>query len=240
MTRVDGLRPLAAPRAASPDGAAFIKTQLADIRARVAKGERVRVVFDIDDTLADTRPRTVAIAKAWDRQNGTHYFDALKPTDVLRSPRDTAEALGVPFHLIGDFTNFWSVAFWDGANFKNDTPVKSTVDVAKAARDAGAELVFLTGRLKASEKSTISQLRTYGLAGTLVSKPDRWMRTPEFKTAWFQRSDVNVSFFMTESRRDIAAVQSGAGVKSVLLKADRDFNGAEPIRADTPVFVSPG
>jgi hypothetical protein len=238
VTRIEGLRPPAAARRGSPpDGAAFIKAQLADIRARVAKGERVRAVFDIDDTLADTRPRTVAIAKAWDQQNGTHYFDALSPAQVQRNPKDTAEALGVPFHLIGDLTNFWSMAFWDGGNFKFDTPVKPVVEIAKAARDAGAELVFLTGRLKASAKSTVDQLRGFGLAGTLVSKPDRWMRTPEFKTAWFQRSDVNVSFFMTESRCDIAAVQAGAGVNSVLLKADRDFNGAEPIRADTPVFT---
>jgi phosphoglycolate phosphatase-like HAD superfamily hydrolase len=236
VTRIEGPRSIFAARSTPPDGAAFIKAQLNDIKARVAKGERVRVVFDIDDTLADTRPRTVAIAKAWDAQNGTHYFDGLKPGQVPRSPRDLAEGIGVPFHLIGDFTNFWSQAFWDGANFKHDAPMKQTIDIAKAARAAGAELVFLTGRLQASAKNTVEQLKGFGLAGTLVAKPQRWMRTAEFKTAWFQRSDVLVSFFVTESRRDIGAVQRGAGVPSVLLSAERDFNGAEPIRPDTPVL----
>jgi phosphoglycolate phosphatase-like HAD superfamily hydrolase len=227
-----------------PDGVAFVKAQLADIRARVAKGQQVRVVFDIDDTLADTKPRTVAIAKQWDKLNGTHYFDRLTPAQVARSPLDTARAMELSWQAERDFTNYWGMAFWDGANYQHDAPMKGPLEVARAARAAGAEVIFLTGRTEQTRDFTIAQLKAFGLDGvdqhTVVSKPQRWMRTPEFKTAWFERSAAqgyHTAFFMTESRRDISYAQSGADVPSVLLES-KGFNGNEPIRPDTPLFPS--
>jgi hypothetical protein len=60
------------------------------------------------------------------------------------------------------------------------------------------------------------------------------------RSRWFARSaeqGIRVAFFMTESRRDIAAVQAGARVPSVLLQSS--FNGPERIRPDTPGFSGP-
>ena len=71
-----------------------------------------------------------------------------------------------------------------------------------------------------------------------MSKPDLSVRTGAFKTQWLQQSEAagnHLAFFITESRRDVAAVQQGlTGAPTVLL--DSAFGGNEAVRDDTPVF----
>src|SRR3954463_11462933 len=98
----------------------------------------------------------------------------------------------LPWGAERDFTNYWAMAFWDGANFQHDAPMKGPLELARQARAAGAEVIFLTGRTEENRDDTIAQLKAFGLDGvdrsTVVSKPQRWMRTADFKTAWFARS----------------------------------------------------
>ncbi|MBL8950313.1 MAG: hypothetical protein JNK82_06030 [Myxococcaceae bacterium] len=226
---------------ASPDGKAFVTAALKDIAARTARGEKVRVVFDIDDTLADTRARTLAIAKAWDAANGTSYFGRLTLAQVAHTGLDTARALNLPWPAEKAFVDHWSVAFWDGASFAHDLPIPETIALAKAAKAAGAELVYLTGRWDDREHHTIDQLRRFGLeAGpdNVVSKPGPSTLTVPFKAGWLEQSRLDgfhCAFFITESRRDIAGIQA-AGEPAVSVLLDHPFGGPENVRPETPVY----
>lgn len=230
---------------AQVDGRAFINTALADIRLRVARGERVRVGFDIDDTLADTRGRTLALAKAWDAANGTHYFGKLTLAQVAYDARDTARAMDLPFDSERSFMRYWDETFLDGESFENDLPLPSIIELAQQAKAAGAEVFYLTGRLASKNAFTIAQLQRFGLTDldetTVFGKPSSDLGTPQFKTDWLQQSardGYHLGFFVTESKRDIAAIQRGiAGVPTVLI--EHPFNGPERVREDTPVFPRP-
>jgi hypothetical protein len=227
------------------DGKAFVASAIADIKARVARGEKVRAGFDIDDTLADTRGRTLALAKQWDQENGTHYFAKLTLAQVAFDAKDTARAMDLPWDSELSFMKYWDEHFLEGAAFKDDLPIPAIIDLARQAKAAGAEVVYLTGRLARRNAFTIEQLQRFGLTDanekTVVGKPSQQERTPQFKTAWLQQSakdGFHLAFFITESKRDIAAIQKGiAGVPTVLI--DHAFNGPEAVRADTPVFPRP-
>lgn len=227
-------------RPATVDGKAFVKAALADLGVRVARGEKVRVAFDIDDTLADTRVRTLTIAKAWDAANGTHHFDRLTLAQVAHNGFDTAMAMGLPGPVETAFAEHWEKAFWDGANFVHDAPMAGIVELVKQAKAAGADVVFLTGRNQDLESATIAQLKRFGLDATeanVVSKPPH-VRTVPFKASWLEQSAAegnHLSFFFTESRRDIAGVQGALPNCSTVL-LDSAFGGTEPVRGDTPVY----
>lgn len=227
-------------RTSPPDGNAFCKQVLADIEARTARGEKVRVVFDIDDTLTDGRTRTLAIARAWDQANGTRFFDGFPLSKVGHRGADTAAAAGLPKKAAAAFEAHWNVAFWDPANFVHDAAIPEGVKLAKQAKAAGADVYFLTGRIQALEPASIAQLRRLGLPDVdgehVVSKPDVATKTGPFKAEWVARNGPNeVALFFTESRRDIGALQAVLPkLPAVLL--DSRFAGSDPVAPDTPVF----
>jgi hypothetical protein len=225
-----------------PDGRAFVRAALVDIRTRVAHGEKVRVAFDIDDTLANTRARTLHLAKEWDTANGTHYFDRLTLEQVGHDGLSTAMAMQLPWAAEKDFTAYWNQGFWDGANFQFDQPIPEMIELAKQARAAGAEVIYLTGRIANRERFTIDQLEKFGLpdvdASHVASKPDLGARTVQFKTDWLRQSAEegnHLAFFITESRRDIAGIQSALGECPCVL-LDSKFGGNDGIDQSTPIY----
>lgn len=225
------------------DGNAFCEAALADIRARTSRGEKVRVVFDIDDTLSDSRARTLAIARDWDQARGTHHFDGLTRGRVGHDGAETAAALKLPPDVQRDFAAHWNVEFWKGERFVHDTPIAPVVALAKAAKAAGAEVIYLTGRVDALEGATRKQLRSFGLpdvdAARVVSKPGLSVRTAPFKTQWLKDSAAqgnHLAWFFTESKRDIGAVQKDLPAAPCVLLSS-GFNGKGDARADTPVFL---
>lgn len=224
------------------DGNAWCEAALVDIAARVWNGEKVRVVFDIDNTLSDTRARTLKLAHLWDKANGTHYFDKLKLDAVLHDAEQTAKALGLPPSVVSAFDAYWQVAFWDPASLKFDKRMVSTLKLAAAAKKAGADVVFLTGRVEANHAGTVRQLRRLGLRWVrddhVFCKPTLRTYTPKFKREMIDRWKVDrwhIEFFFTEGRRDIRYLQAAdPSLPCVLL--DSSQGGSEQVRSDTPVF----
>lgn len=206
----------------------------------MARGEKVKVVFDIDNTLSDGRARTLAVGQAWDKLNGTHYFDRVPLTRIGHDAGDTSIALGIPPEKREAFAAFWEKQFWAPESFVHDTPIKDTVALVKAASQAGAEIVYLTGRVANLEPATIAQLERFGLPNVdgdhVVTKPDVSVKTTQYRTGWLRDHEPRATaFFFTESRRDIADAQAKLpGLACVLLKSP--FGGDTPVRADTPVF----
>lgn len=229
----------------SIDGEAFCKAQLADIKLKTSHGEKVRVVFDIDDTLADTRARTLGIAHAFDKKNGTHYFDKLNRSEVGHRAEDTAQAMGLPAKVVKDFSAYWNVEFWKGENLKFDKPMQKIIDLAKQAKAAGADVTYLTGRYDGIRSSTLEQLKAFGLPDAdekhLFCKPTIGTRTTEYKrdmlTQWRQ-DGFQIGWFFTESRRDVAFIQQELPTMSTVLLAAAKEKGGDSVRADTPIFDS--
>lgn len=226
------------------DGTAWCKKTIADLKDRTARGEKCRVVFDIDDTLADTRGRTLALAKAFDKQRGTKAFAKLTLSKVGKSAKDTCAALGLDEKTTKAFTGYWNANFFAGGSFDKDLPIARTIELAKQAKAAGAEVVYLTGRTETAREGTRAQLQRLGLPDAddahLVLKPKASVKTAEWKSGLMAQwaGESRIGWFLTESRRDVAQIQADHPELPCVLLDNPFEKGGTPVRSDTPVLPS--
>jgi hypothetical protein len=191
------------------------------VRAQLARGPAV-VVFDLDGTLMDNRPRVVAIlhelALAW---------WAVHPTASAACARATADDIGYGFianlkrlgvvdpALHEEGLAFWKARFFQDPHVKHDVEIPGARAYVKACYDAGAVIVYLTGRdLPNMALGSFASLRDLGfpigVIGTeLVVKPTFEMPDAEFKrevapelrrlgtvVAAFDNEPANVNLFL--------------------------------------------
>ncbi len=202
------------------------------------------VVSDIDNTVADTRYRTLAVARAFDAERGSQHFSGLTIDRVGLDGRSTARRLGLSPAVGEAFQGFWESerGFWCGARFANDRLIEPVAALLRRAHARGFGVVWLTGRIEALREPTARWLAAEGLpAGELVCKPDLGVRTAPFKVEILRalRARRRVAFFMTESAGDIAQVQAGLPDLGCVLV---DFPFREPIgvRPDTVLLPIDG
>ncbi len=152
------------------------------------------VVFDLDGTLMDNRPRTCVIL-----QELAGEWQATEPDIAARLLTVTPERVPYHFHdtlalfgvtredLVTFAFEYWKAHFFADPHIQHDVEVKGAAVFARACYDAGASLVYLTGRdLPQMGVGTFGSLRSLGfpigVCGTeLVLKPDPRMLDFEFK-----------------------------------------------------------
>ncbi len=233
--------------ATSESGIAFCRAALAEIAVRSHRGERCVVVFDIDNTLADTRRRTLVAAHAFGKENGIPQLANARLEEMRLTGFETARALGVSLPAATRFERAWQQLFWSAAGIALDRPMAGMIALARRAKAAGAEVVYLTGRNASLAAATRLQLGKFGLpdvdAAHVVCKPSAGLPTPEFKAGVFatlRAMGTQVGFFVTESRRDIGYLQAHqAHVPCVLLDFPLDLPGFQ-VHRNTPVVPLSG
>jgi phosphoglycolate phosphatase-like HAD superfamily hydrolase len=162
------------------------------------------VVFDLDGTLMDNRPRTAVILKefAAELRAEAHgrsevVIDIHGAADRLSSARAESLAylvteslmrLGVEHpELVDRITTYWRTRFFTDAYLKHDIAVPGSVELARACYEAGATLVYFTGRdLPGMAVGSFQSLRDLGfpigVVGTeLVCKPEASQPDEAFK-----------------------------------------------------------
>lgn len=201
--------------------AALLRSIIDQVRLQVARSPAV-VVFDLDGTLMDNRPRVVAIlhelASAW---------RVLHPEPAAACARAESDDIGYGFiqnllrlgvedpALHEEGLAFWKARFFQDPHVKHDIEVTGARAYVKACYDAGAVVVYLTGRdLPNMALGSFASLRDLGfpigVIGTeLVVKPTFEMPDAEFKRevapelkrlgkvlAAFDNEPANVNLFM--------------------------------------------
>ena len=152
------------------------------------------VVFDLDGTLMDNRPRTAAILRelstVW---QATHPSVAPKLASADAEQlayllTDTLGRLGVTkTDLVREAEIFWRERFFTDAYLAHDVEVPGAAAFARACYEAGGILVYFTGRdLPLMGLGSFASLRDLGfpigVPGTeLVLKPDANMPDEAFK-----------------------------------------------------------
>jgi hypothetical protein len=152
------------------------------------------IVFDLDGTLLDNRPR---VAKIF-HELAEHWAEA-HPDDSAKLARVTSDDIvyGVVENLaragvtdparVAFGCDFWKERFFIDHYIRYDVPTKGAVAFVRACYDAGATLVYLTGRdLPNMAVGTFASLRDQGfpigVVGTsLVTKPAFEIPDAEFK-----------------------------------------------------------
>jgi hypothetical protein len=117
-----------------------------------ARTQRPVVLFDLDGTLFDNRPRTLRILHAYaaqlprEHQQDARAIRALNAQDVLYLLEDTLAPRGVKASVIEGAKSFWRARFFTDAACADDVPVAGAVPFVRRCWDEGATVVYLTGR----------------------------------------------------------------------------------------------
>jgi hypothetical protein len=186
------------PRLPSREQRALLESIVARARqgseASPSVAARPVVVFDLDGTLMDNRPRSCAIlheiAQRWREREPDLAARLLQvqPADLVYHFRDSLGRLGVTRKDLADEAfGVWKERFFSDEPLRHDVAVLGASAFARACYDAGATLVYLTGRdLPLMGMGTFASLRDLrfpiGVPGTeLVLKPDAAMPDTDFK-----------------------------------------------------------
>lgn len=164
-------------------------------RSKAVKGQPVPVVvFDLDGTLMDNRPRTAVILQelATELRREAHAAAEIvakaTPDNLAYLLTESLKALGVDHpELTRRAEDFWRNRFFTDDYLKHDTAIAGSVELARACYDAGATIVYFTGRdLPLMSLGSFQSLRDLGfpigVVGTeLVLKPDAKIPDEAFK-----------------------------------------------------------
>jgi hypothetical protein len=163
--------------------------------SRLRPGEPAPVmVFDLDGTLLDNRPRVAHIfhelGEAWREKHPREAaaLAAVKRADIVYGLGENLTRIGITDPaLLAEGLEFWKARFFYDAYIKYDVQTEGAVDFVRACYTAGATIVYLTGRdLPNMALGTFASLRDcgfpIGVVGTsLVTKPAFEIPDAEFK-----------------------------------------------------------
>lgn len=180
-------------RLSSDDRGTLLRSILERVRQQAATSPAV-LVFDLDGTLMDNRPRVVAIlhelAAAWRYRHpeAAERCARAQPDDIAYGFIENLRRLGVTEPALHEegFT-FWKARFFADPHVKHDVQIQGARQYVRACYEAGAVIVYLTGRdLPNMALGSFASLRDLGfpigVVGTeLVVKPTFEMPDSDFK-----------------------------------------------------------
>ncbi len=157
-------------------------------------GARPVVVLDLDSTLLDNRPRTLAIfGELADRWRGQHpeLARTLQQVRIDELPYLVDELLSrlVASHpgLVSEARRHWAEAFFSDRFLQHDRPYPGAVEFTRLCHRAGATLVYFTARDSENMGvGTVRSLRDHGFPFAvprveLVMKPRAETSDANFK-----------------------------------------------------------
>lgn len=164
-------------------------------RSKPVAGQPVPVVvFDLDGTIMDNRPRTAAILQELatelhrEAHSAAEVLAAARTEELAYLLTDSLRRLGLEHpELLTRAESYWRTRFFSDDYLKHDTAVEGSVELARACYDAGATIVYFTGRdLPFMSLGSFQSLRDLGfpigVVGTeLVCKPDAKIPDEAFK-----------------------------------------------------------
>lgn len=152
------------------------------------------VVFDLDGTLMDNRPRSIAIlrevAASWEARHPdvARRLSSITPDALTYLVSDSLRRLGVTAEeLVIEAEAYWRTKFFRDDHLVHDIAINGAVEFARDCYAAGATLVYLTGRdLPLMGTGTFKSIRDLGfpigVAGTqVILKPNADMADEAFK-----------------------------------------------------------
>ena len=128
------------------NGRKFLTQQLAEIKRRTQAGEKVADTFDVDNTLVDTRGRVLALGKDFDKLNGTTYFKGKSARAMGNDAKETAALVKMSPEHAKKFSAHFFRNFFKGENYDEDLRIRQTIELAKKAAAAGADVYYVTAR----------------------------------------------------------------------------------------------
>lgn len=114
-------------------------------------GARGVLIFDLDSTLLDNRPRQARILREFGRARGVsrlaearaEHFTGWSLGDAMRAAGLGEDEVAA---LVGDGKEFWRQRFFTSEYCVDDVPIRGAVEFTRAVRASGAQIAYVTGR----------------------------------------------------------------------------------------------
>jgi hydroxymethylpyrimidine pyrophosphatase-like HAD family hydrolase len=158
------------------------------------KQKRPIVVFDLDGSLFDNRPRILRILQEFAKEKKYITSDAATKLRALTTAQvqyrlpDTLAAVGITDPaVVQNAAAFWAERFFTDDYLQHDVPTPGSVVFVRTLYSNGARIVYLTGRDAPRQlMGTVKALRDHGLPigiqGTeLIMKPTMQTQDAIFK-----------------------------------------------------------
>lgn len=188
------------------DSPKLLRQILVKIQELTAVKQKTLVVFDLDSTLFDVSPRLqqILIDFAEDPQHQNQFPEAMELFRNIRTQRTDwgiKQALvraGLDQHssdLHLAVKNFWLKTFFSNTYLHFDEPFAGSVEFVNHVANAGAEVVYLTGRdqqgMEAGSREVLAKWNfpLDEVQSRLVLKPIKGSDDAEFKRDWFLNLD---------------------------------------------------
>jgi len=160
-------------------------------RAR-AMGRRGVVVFDLDSTVFDNRPRQARILREF---GALHSIDALASCsashfnsgwDLRAAMRNCGMSSAEAERVYPEAKEFWFRRFFTSSYCVEDVAIRGAPQFVKAIADTGAIVCYVTGRPEEMKRGTLDAMRNCGflMPGDnvhLILKPSPEMGDDQFK-----------------------------------------------------------
>lgn len=206
------------PALATPESKAVLSQVIRRIRAEAQAGQAPVAGFDLDGCLFDTRPRQVHILRELAGQRG---WDCLCQVEVGHfldwSLSGTLRNAGIADAWIAEHESvireFWASRFFHSDYMTLDHAMPGSPSFIRECLEAGALVVYLTGRDNSMRPGTEVALRRFGFPydrpeARLITKPRFDMDDTEFKESaletiatlgevvtYFDNEPANVNLF---------------------------------------------
>jgi hypothetical protein len=130
-------------------------------RAKELAGRRGLVLFDLDSTLLDNRPRQARILREFGQSAGVTALAACTPEHFkgwsLKVPMGGCGLSAVEADTLEpQARRFWRERFFTSAYCHDDRPIPGAVDFVRRVLDAGSQIVYCTGRHVPMRDGTLS------------------------------------------------------------------------------------
>jgi hypothetical protein len=207
-------------------------------------GEQPIVVFDLDGTLFDNRPRTLEILAEYAEEVRGEFPDVAACLDELSTERlhyllsNTLREVGLTHvDVVRDITSFWRDRFFSDDYLTCDVPTEGAPEFVTACYESGAGILYLGGRdIPSMLLGTVASLRDngfpFGVPGVqLVLKPDATMGDEAFKRSAIPtlgRLGTLVAFFDNEPANCNTAKEQFADAAVVLLETQKVPGAPDP------------
>lgn len=132
-----------------------------------AAGKRPLVIFDLDSTLLDNRPRQARIIREFGAQVGNPTLEACGPEhlegwSLLASMRACGLSMEESREYEHAIRKFWRRRFFTSEYCIDDIALTGAVDFIAKVQGTGAHIVYCTGRDISMESGTVSCMAREG------------------------------------------------------------------------------